>query len=51
MEEYIGTCQECGCPVYCENGFLDGIYEQGALFCFACAEEYSENKQKKNTTS
>ena len=39
MIELIGTCVNCGKEIYCRDGFLDGVYIEGKLYCFACAEE------------
>ncbi|SHG92251.1 hypothetical protein [Ornithinibacillus halophilus] len=36
MRELIGTCQECEKDIYCENGFLNGVHEDGKLLCFEC---------------
>lgn len=37
MKEFIGECQRCGKHVYCENGFFDGVHENGELLCNDCA--------------
>ncbi|MFD1361548.1 hypothetical protein ACFQ4A_07750 [Lentibacillus salinarum] len=39
MRELIGQCQSCGREVYCENGFFDGVQENGRLLCYVCADE------------
>jgi formylmethanofuran dehydrogenase subunit E len=39
MRELVGQCQECGKNVYCENGFFDGVQENGKLLCNDCADE------------
>ncbi|WP_010530347.1 hypothetical protein [Lentibacillus jeotgali] len=39
MRELIGECQQCGKNVYCENGFFDGVQENGKLLCNECADE------------
>ncbi|WP_179134505.1 hypothetical protein [Oceanobacillus timonensis] len=39
MKEYIGTCVKCGKTIYCKDGFLDGVHDQGNLYCFTCSEE------------
>ncbi|WP_181349056.1 hypothetical protein [Thalassobacillus sp. CUG 92003] len=39
MVEQVGECESCGKAIYCDHGFLDGVYEQGHLFCSeACAD-------------
>jgi hypothetical protein len=43
MEEYIGECFTCRRPVYCLNGFLDGVVSEGKVYCFECAESRLEN--------
>ncbi len=42
MLELIGICSNCGKEIYCRDGFLDGVYIEGELFCFNCAEKESE---------
>lgn len=37
MEEYVGRCNKCGKEVYCRDGFLEGVHEDGRLHCFDCA--------------
>ncbi|WP_255259783.1 hypothetical protein [Lentibacillus sp. CBA3610] len=39
MRELIGECRSCGKNVYCENGFFDGVHEDGKLLCYDCADE------------
>ncbi|WP_276282284.1 hypothetical protein [Virgibacillus indicus] len=39
MRELIGKCTSCGKNVYCENGFFDGVQDNGKLFCNECAEK------------
>lgn len=39
MKELIGKCEECGKSVYCMEGFLNGVKEDGKLLCFNCADE------------
>ena len=54
MKGYIGTCTICNKKIYCNDGFLDGVHEQGRLYCFTCAEEqsteyeYNQNELIKN---
>jgi hypothetical protein len=38
MKELIGNCSNCHKEIYCENGFLNGVHEDGKLTCFPCAE-------------
>ena len=44
MRELVGPCANCGKDVYCRDGFLEGSYVNGKLFCMECAEE-NEEKQ------
>lgn len=40
MQELIGPCRQCGKPVYCRDGFLDGVVlEDGSASCFACTAD------------
>ncbi|RPF52264.1 hypothetical protein [Aquisalibacillus elongatus] len=36
MEELVGHCHSCEKPVYCENGFLNGVHEEQQLYCTDC---------------
>ncbi|HZG87949.1 hypothetical protein [Paenibacillus sp.] len=37
MQELIGACVECEKPVYCKEGFLDGVLiENHRVLCFPC---------------
>lgn len=47
MVEYIGKCVTCNKEVFCEDGFLNGVYENDELYCFSCAEENNELAEKK----
>lgn len=38
MEEHLGRCSECGKEIYCRDGFLEGVHEDGRLYCFECAK-------------
>ncbi|MET3574270.1 hypothetical protein ACFFIY_12365 [Bhargavaea ullalensis] len=38
MHERVGTCEVCGREVFCLNGFLNGVAENGRLRCFDCAD-------------
>ncbi|SET27819.1 hypothetical protein SAMN05216389_10838 [Oceanobacillus limi] len=38
MREFVGECMVCGKDVFCENGFLVGIHEDGELMCNQCSE-------------
>ncbi|WP_347550183.1 hypothetical protein ABFG93_01305 [Pseudalkalibacillus hwajinpoensis] len=46
MIEKVGLCVNCKKPIYCRDGFLDGIFtEDKTLYCFSCVEDHSgENK-------
>ncbi|KKB36462.1 hypothetical protein [Bacillus thermotolerans] len=39
MQEKVGTCKNCGRTLYCMDGFFNGVKEDGATYCFECAEE------------
>lgn len=36
--DLVGNCRVCGKPVYCKGGFLDGVSENGGLYCHSCFE-------------
>lgn len=39
MHELVGTCSMCSKPIYCREGFLDGVVlEDKSLVCFECLE-------------
>ncbi|GGC79291.1 hypothetical protein GCM10007216_07220 [Thalassobacillus devorans] len=42
MEELVGQCTKCDKKIYCENGFLNGMYENGKLYCERCYENLKE---------
>jgi hypothetical protein len=46
MRELIGPCSNCGKDIFCLDGFLNGVYIDGELFCFDCSEEEEEMAQK-----
>ncbi|MFC5629018.1 hypothetical protein ACFPTR_09045 [Aliibacillus thermotolerans] len=40
MQEYVGTCEQCHRPIYCMDGFLDGVVtDEQTLYCNSCAEQ------------
>lgn len=39
LKELIGVCEGCGKEVFCEDGFFDGVVEEGRLLCNHCAEK------------
>jgi hypothetical protein len=39
MKEIVGSCVDCHKDVYCMDGFLNGVKEDGKLLCFDCADE------------
>ncbi|GIO25967.1 hypothetical protein J43TS3_05780 [Ornithinibacillus bavariensis] len=39
MKELVGKCAKCNKEIYCENGFLNGVHENGKLTCFKCTEQ------------
>ncbi|MBA2874898.1 hypothetical protein [Thermaerobacillus caldiproteolyticus] len=47
MEELVGFCSECGKPIHCLYGFLNGVVssEKETLYCFQC---YKKKDVKKN---
>ncbi|MGP4041798.1 hypothetical protein ACTWP4_18120 [Gracilibacillus sp. D59] len=44
MYEKVGNCSECDKTVYCNDGFLDGVHEEGKVFCWQCAENRGDKK-------
>nr|WP_083802851.1 hypothetical protein [Bacillus sp. SG-1] len=44
MKEYIGECQICRKPLYCLDGFFNGIHDSVTkkLICFNCTESQME---------
>ncbi|WP_187378578.1 hypothetical protein [Oceanobacillus jeddahense] len=47
MKEFIGTCIKCNKEIYCKDGFLDGVNEQGRLYCFTCSVERQREAENK----
>jgi hypothetical protein len=47
LEELVGFCSQCGKPIHCLHGFLNGIIsdEKETLYCFQCYEEKEEAKK------
>jgi hypothetical protein len=44
VQELVGHCKECNIPIYCKDGFLDGIVlEDNSLHCFDC---YDKDEKK-----
>ena len=39
--ELVGTCVKCGANVFCRDGFLDGVVDDGTLYCHGCWERKS----------
>lgn len=41
MKELIGNCKVCSKPLYCLDGFFNGIHEAETetMICFECAEK------------
>ncbi|WP_281182006.1 hypothetical protein [Domibacillus iocasae] len=39
MKEWVSRCAICGKDVYCLDGFLNGVKEEGELRCFDCAAQ------------
>lgn len=49
MREWIGTCQDCGTDIYCENGFFNGVLLPGHTYrCFDCEEKREDTDKKQN---
>nr|WP_090232870.1 hypothetical protein [Fictibacillus solisalsi] len=42
MKELVGYCRQCKKPVYCLEGFLNGVHANGTLLCFSCSEEWDQ---------
>ncbi|MGM0843432.1 MAG: hypothetical protein ACQEUT_00540 [Bacillota bacterium] len=44
MKEYIGECRICGKPVYCLDGFFNGVHDLPAntIICFQCTSQQEE---------
>lgn len=49
MRELVGTCTVCGKDVYCLDGFLNGVYEEGQLICMECLKN-EKNKEDNEKT-
>jgi hypothetical protein len=43
MKEYIGDCRRCGKPVYCLDGFFNGVHDADTITCFECVETQEED--------
>ncbi|WP_261132535.1 hypothetical protein [Bacillus sp. Marseille-Q3570] len=39
MKEYIGKCEICNKPIYCMDGFFNGIKTKTGVRCFDCDKE------------
>ncbi|WP_363321618.1 hypothetical protein [Polycladomyces subterraneus] len=39
MRELVGPCVCCAKDVYCTDGFLNGIVDEGKILCFDCQEK------------
>ncbi|MBO8155696.1 MAG: hypothetical protein H0Z32_04490 [Bacillaceae bacterium] len=48
MKEWVGVCQICGKEIYCLNGFLDGVNDEGRLLCFSCSEKVQNQQSEGN---
>jgi len=47
MIERVGECSCCGKPVYCRDGFLDGVIAgDGKLYCQDCREPAEKPAEK-----
>ncbi|MGZ0084775.1 hypothetical protein ACWNXI_04110 [Caldibacillus thermoamylovorans] len=49
MEELVGFCAQCGKPIHCLHGFLNGVVsrETETLYCFPCHDKQKENDHAK----
>ncbi|MBB6283418.1 hypothetical protein [Geobacillus subterraneus] len=49
MEELVGFCAQCGKPIHCLHGFLNGVISEGkeTLYCFPCHEKQKEKEHAK----
>jgi hypothetical protein len=40
MKELVGYCNRCGKPLYCLDGFFNGVkIDSGKSLCFDCNEQ------------
>jgi hypothetical protein len=48
MDEFVGFCSDCGKPIYCLNGFLNGVVidGKGTLHCFYCHKKTENIREK-----
>lgn len=47
MQELVGQCSECGKPIYCKMGFLDGIVQDDkSILCFECLGDEGETSEE-----
>jgi hypothetical protein len=43
MQELVGYCKKCNKPIFCNNGFLNGVVlEDKSLVCFDCSDAKQE---------
>ena len=47
--EPVGPCIVCKKTVYCRDGFLDGITEQGKLYCHDCFDAAKARRDGEGT--
>lgn len=44
MQELVGYCISCNKPVFCQDGFINGlVLEDKTLLCFDCSEEEDQS--------
>jgi hypothetical protein len=49
MQELIGFCKYCHKPVYCLDGFFDGvILENREISCFQCDNKLNKDESSGN---
>lgn len=45
MKELVGTCKNCDKPIYCLEGFINGVVlEDKSLICFDCDKELEKER-------
>lgn len=43
MQELVGECKACKQPIFCKDGFIDGVLlDDNTLICFECFDGESE---------
>ena len=47
MKELVGKCYGCGKEVFCLDGFLNGVHNDGKILCFECEKEDLDEQEQK----